>query len=127
MMIQIPNQEIQTMTYFTKNIRFPAIITVALFGFAGLAGTAEAMPQTHTGYEFQAEQAAIVQYAPRFAAIAETLVACDVSSVGVGFIAQCSVRVYDGHAGDWQAYHSTVNVTCKSFLAGSEDGCKVQD
>lgn len=111
--------------YRNSSFKFAAIFATAFAAFTLMASLdARADAQTRTGFEGLAEQAASLSLGGHFAATANYLTACDLTSIGlgsrVGASAICSIRAYAGDAGDFQAYRATVTTTCTE-----NQGCKV--
>lgn len=108
-----------------SSFKFAAIFVTAFAAFTIMASLdARADAQTRTGFEGLAEQSASLSLGGHFAATANYLTACDLTSIGlgsrVGATAICSIRAYAGDAGNFKAYRATVQTVCTEA-----QGCKV--
>lgn len=109
--------------YRNSSFKFAAIFATAVAAFTLMASLdARADSQTRTGFEGLAEQSAFLSLGSNRALT--YLTACDLTSIGlgsrVGASAICSIRAYDGDAGNFKAYRATVVTTCTE-----NQGCKV--
>lgn len=111
--------------YRNSSFKFTAIFAASFIALTMLASCdAKADAQTRTGFESLAEQSAALSLGGHFAATANYLTACDLTTIGlgsrVGATAICSIRTYAGDAGDFKAYQLTVKTVCTE-----SQGCKV--